>query len=104
MNNVRVIVSFELKKEDIDFSIEYLKEFVRLTNNNPGCIISEFWRDNANENHFYFIELWKDKNAVIEHVQSDYFKEYAPFFAYNFDDLHVRQMTTIPISTINPLK
>ncbi len=95
MDKVKVIVSFKIKNEDMDFAIEYLKEFVRQTQKSSGCISADFLKDNANENQFYFIEEWKDKNALTTHVQSDYFKEYAPFFAFHFEELTVRQMTSL---------
>ncbi len=99
MDAVKVLVSFKIKNEDLDFAVEYLKEFAKLTMNNPGCISAEFLKDNANDNQFYFIELWKNKNALTTHVQSDYFKEYAPFFAFHFDELTVRQMTSLTEKT-----
>ena len=99
MDKVKVIVSFKIKNEDMDFAIEYLKEFIRQTKQDPDCISSDFLKDNANENQFYFVEEWKDKNALNAHVQSDYFKEYAPFFAFHFEELTVRQMTNLTEKT-----
>ena len=95
MDTIKVIVSFKLKDEDLNFAIEYLKEFVRITQKTPGCISSEFLKDKANDHQFYFVEVWQNKNDLNTHVQSDYFKEYAPFFAFHFEELTVRQMTSV---------
>ena len=96
MKTVRVIVSFKLKDRDLDYATTYLSEFAKSSRSDPGCLSYEFLRDQEDKNQFCFVELWESEEAVLAHTSSAYFKEFAPFFATHFEQLNVKQMSSIP--------
>ena len=97
MKNIRVIVSFKIKNDDVEYAIPYLKEFVKASRLEAGNISMEVLRSTEKPDQFWFVELWESKEAVLIHTRSEHFKTFAAFFVHNVQDISVKQMIKMSI-------
>lgn len=97
MKNIRVIVSFKIKKNDVKSALPYLKEFVKASRLEDGNISMEVLRSTEKPDQFWFVELWESKEAVLIHTRSEHFKIFAAFFVHNVQDINVKQMIKMSI-------
>ncbi len=58
--------------------LEYANELVEETRKEPGNISYVLCQDVADENHFTFIEEWKDQAAIESHNASKHFTKLVP--------------------------
>lgn len=89
MRKLRVIVSFKLKDKDIDTASIQMTQFVQAARKQSGCLSFDFVRSEDHPNHFFFLEIWGSEADNLQHIRSDYFRKFAPFFATHFEKLKV---------------
>ena len=92
MDKVRVVVSFQFNNLVSDDIYARLLAFAKAAKNNPGCEQFELLADMEQPAQFSFIELWASADAVEQHTQTMYFKDFVTFLAANVSNLTVRRM------------
>ena len=63
---------FQAKPEKLDELRTRLLEMVTHSNKEPGCIFYNLHVDNSNPTIFYFLEGWKDADALAFHDKTSY--------------------------------
>lgn len=91
MEKLRVVVSFKLKEKDIAFASVKLRKFVLEARKQSGCLDFEFVKSEDTPNLFFFLELWEDPDSNHQHIRSENFRTFAPFFATHFETLKVNR-------------
>lgn len=69
-----VVNRFEIYPEQRELFLKLAKEALELTPNEPGCITYGFYEQPTAQNSFIYYEEWKDKAALVEHLQKPYVK------------------------------
>lgn len=63
---------FQAKPEKLDELRTRLLEMVTHSIKEPGCLFYNLHVDNSNPTIFYFLEGWKDANALAFHDKTSY--------------------------------
>lgn len=71
---VKVIVKSFLPEDRSNELLELAKELVEITVKQEGCIKYEMYRDENNPEVLIMIEEWETKEALANHMSSDYYK------------------------------
>ncbi len=53
-----------------------LKEVVELTKKEPGCLEFRIFEDLENPEKFVLWEVFRDRQALVEHIETDYTRKY----------------------------
>lgn len=91
MNYIRITVSFEMAKNFGVPAMTRIKNFVQASRANPGCEQFELMRDQENPDRFSFIEKWHSNEAVDQHTETPYFRDFVTFLASNVVNLKVKR-------------
>ncbi|GEM_PF-4757910 len=99
MSNQRhVIVLFTLKNHELfsreDFR-EQLTRFVRLTRRAPGNLLSVLLKSTDDPAEMCFSQVWESQEALDAHLESDYFRDFAPLIGKHIYSLAPRFMTEV---------
>ncbi len=70
----KCVVKPEKRKE----FIECAKELILKSNQEIGCVYYDLHTQDTNENLLTFVELWKDKEAIELHNNSEHFLNIVP--------------------------
>lgn len=97
MKNIRVIVSFKIKDNDIECAVQHLKEFIKESRLEIGNLSMEVLKSTESKNQFWFVELWESEEAVLKHTRSEHFKIFAAFFIHHMQEINVKQMIKMQI-------
>lgn len=74
-------VKSQSRNDVIDMSLKLIPQ--SLSEN--GCISYQFLEDQANKGNFLFFERWKSREAIGEHFEKSYFKDFAERFPSMID-------------------
>ena len=69
---IYMFAKFRAKPEKREELISRLQEMVLLTNKETGCVFYHLHVDSQNRDIFYFMECWKDQQALDFHMQTPY--------------------------------
>jgi quinol monooxygenase YgiN len=72
--NLPLVVAnrFEIKPEQRDLFLKLSTAALAPTRAEPGCISYGFYEEPTAQNSFIYYEEWKDRRALIEHLQKPY--------------------------------
>jgi len=76
------IISGEFKVKDKyrDDLIEMSLKLIPVSLAESGCISYSFLEDKLRHGHFLFFERWENRDAITEHFDKSYFKDFANKF------------------------
>jgi quinol monooxygenase YgiN len=72
-----VIAPFKVKKGARDAVTHVAKACVEATRKEPGCIMYELHASTEDEQSLVFVEKWKDKDALRQHMASAHLKKFS---------------------------
>lgn len=75
--------------------LQVAKKMVGETKKEPGCIFYDLVQDKMDKNAFYFVEKYKDEEALEAHKNSDHFKTYVPQMQGLREDSHLIQSDVV---------
>lgn len=91
---VLIAKSVITEKNKAEF-LQVAKKMVTETRKEPGCIFYDLVQDKMEENVYYFVEKYKDQEAVEAHKNSHYFKTYVPRMQELREDSHLIQSDVV---------
>jgi len=103
--NLPLVVAnrFEIKPEQRDLFLKLATAALAPTRAEPGCISYGFYEQPTEKNSFLYYEEWKDRTALIEHLQKPYVQPLLTKFSEIIKgSLVVRVYTTNSISNELP--
>ena len=71
---------FTVKPASRDDLVEMANTLVGLSNTEEGCISYGFFEDKSSPGQFLFFEKWQSRDAITEHFEKPYFKDFAERF------------------------
>ena len=74
---IRVVVPVKIKQNMKEKCLEALAPLIEESRKEEGCLEYNFIETDT-ENFFYFIELWKSKEAFEFHTKTPHFLKYFP--------------------------
>ena len=75
---IKLIAQNEVKMEHLSEALDLYEELVQKTREESGCLKYDLYVDEKNENHFTFLEEWKDMDALEAHRNSEHFTRIIP--------------------------
>lgn len=75
---VKVVAKNRIQKDKLEEAIKLYGELVDATRKEEGCISYELYQDKQDESILTFIEEWKSKQALDEHMRSEHFTRIVP--------------------------
>ena len=69
---IYMFAKFQAKPQHRDELFTRLKEMVELTTKESGCVFYHLHVDREAKDTFYFMECWKDQDALDFHMQTPY--------------------------------
>ncbi|WP_304508599.1 putative quinol monooxygenase [Anaerotignum sp.] len=91
---VLIAKSVVAEKNRAEF-LQVAKKMVTETRKEPGCIFYDLVQDKMEENVYFFVEKYRDQEAVEAHKNSDYFKTYVPQMQGLREDSHLIQSDVV---------
>jgi len=76
---------FTVKAENREALVQMANKLVVLSNNEEGCISYSFFEDQSAPGQFLFFEKWQSRQAINEHFEKPYFKDFAQRFPAMID-------------------
>ena len=69
-----MVVSVKIRPELREKFLETIEDDATCSvRDEPGCLRFEVLQDEADENHYYFIEVYRDKDALAAHQQTPHY-------------------------------
>lgn len=75
---IRIVADNFIQTEKREEFLGYAQELVTETRKEEGNISYHLHKDRTDENHFTFIEEWKDEDAIKSHNASVHFTNLVP--------------------------
>jgi len=75
---ISVIVEENIKEGQKDAFVEHMRELLRLTKEEDGCIAYDLYEQIEGNGEIVMVELWESMDALNAHMQTDHFKELVP--------------------------
>ncbi len=75
-----ITVSCTVKPENRNELVALCKEMLIPSRAEEGCITYNFYQDAADENKFFFYEVWKDQAAIDFHFKTKHYLDFPPKF------------------------
>lgn len=75
---LKLIAEDYIHPEKIRIVLPLYNELIKATRLEPGCLAYHLYHDIKQPGHFVFIEEWKDRAALDQHVQSAHFQRLVP--------------------------
>ena len=75
---VAVVVEEQIKEGQKDAFVEYMREMIRLTHEEEGCIAYDLYESLDGSGEVVMVEVWESKEALDKHMETDHFKEFVP--------------------------
>ncbi len=98
MGAIHVVVLFTVKNHELlshENFINKLTQFVRRTRSAPGNLLSVLLKTIEDPTEFCFSQVWENQEALDAHLESDYFRDFAPLIGKHMYSLAPRIMTEI---------
>lgn len=73
------------KAESRDELLNMTKELIVKSLEEAGCISYGFYEDQSAENNFLFFEEWENRDAIGQHFEKSYFKDFISRFSQMID-------------------
>jgi len=73
-----VVVSETIKEGQLGAFLDYMREMIRLTKEEAGCIAYDFYTAVDGSGEVVLVEIWESKEALDLHLQTEHFKEFFP--------------------------
>ena len=73
-----VVVDEVIKEGQKDAYAEYMREMIRLTKEEDGCIAYDLYEATDGSGGVVMVEVWESREALDKHMQSDHFKKFVP--------------------------
>lgn len=77
---ITIIAMFEVKPECTDAFKELAAPCIEASRKEEGNASYNFYTGKEDKNKFFFVEVWKDENAIVEHNNSAHFQAFAGAF------------------------
>ena len=75
---VTVVVEERIKEGQLAAFVEYMREMIRLTKEEDGCIAYDLYESIDGSGEVVLVEIWESKEALDNHLETDHFKELFP--------------------------
>jgi Uncharacterized conserved protein len=89
-------VFFKVQKNKKNDFLKVLNNMVTESNKEPGCHFYQLWQNENDGSHYALIELWKDKDSLIEHQKTPHwiaFNEVVnTFLSEPYDEHHYSEI------------
>ena len=73
---ITIVASFVLKTECIEAFKKAAEEVIKGSRSEEGNVDYTLYQDISDPNNFFFIENWKDENAIAFHNATEHFKKF----------------------------
>lgn len=77
---ITIIAMFELKPECIDTFKGLAAECIEASRKEEGNVDYRFYTGKDDKNKYFFVEVWKDEDAIKAHNASTHFQKFASAF------------------------
>jgi autoinducer 2-degrading protein len=86
---IALVVSFKIKPDQRDqFLAAAEDDSTCSVRDEPGCFRFDVLHDQADENHFYFYEVYRDETAFNAHTQTPHYARWAEARPIVVDEAH----------------
>ena len=75
---INVIAQFSVKSENIPQFLAKCQELIKHTRQEAGCVSYELQKNTEQANHYVFLEQWKSKADVEQHLTTPHFTSIVP--------------------------
>ena len=75
---VSVVVEEKIKEGQLGEFTEYMREMIRLTKEEEGCIAYDLYEAIDGSFDVVMVEVWESKEALDAHMEAEHFKKYIP--------------------------
>lgn len=77
---ITIIAMFELKPECVDNFKSLAAECIEASRKEEGNVSYNFYTGKEDKNKFFFVEVWKDDEAIETHNASEHFQKFVGAF------------------------
>lgn len=77
---ITIIAMFELKPECVDTFKGLAAECIEASRKEEGNVDYRFYAGKEDKNKYFFVEVWKDEEAITIHNASAHFQKFAGAF------------------------
>lgn len=77
---ITIIAMFELKPECVDTFKGLAAECIEASRKEEGNVSYNFFAGKEDKNKYFFVEVWKDDDAIASHNASAHFQKFAGAF------------------------
>ena len=77
---ITIIAMFELKPECVDTFKGLAAECIEASRKEEGNVSYNFYAGKEDKNKYFFVEVWKDDDAIASHNASAHFQKFAGAF------------------------
>ena len=77
---ITIIAMFELKPECVDTFKGLAAECIDASRKEEGNVDYKFYEGKEDKNKYFFVEVWKDEDAITTHNASAHFQKFAGAF------------------------
>ena len=75
---ISVVVEEKIKEGEIGAFVEYMREMMRLTKEEDGCISYDLYESVDGSGEVVMVEIWESKEKLDKHMETDHFKKFLP--------------------------
>lgn len=76
MDPITVITRMKVKPNNIEALRKAADPFFQKTRREPGCVLYDLYQGARDGHFFIFHEVWKDQQAINDHIASAHFNEF----------------------------
>lgn len=77
---ITIIATFYVKNECVDEFQTLAGECIEASRKEEGNVDYHLYQGKADQTRFFFVEVWKDENAIETHNASEHFQKFAGAF------------------------
>ena len=75
---ISCVVVETIKEGQVGAFVEHMREMVRLTKEEGGCIAYDMYEPLEGSNEVALVEIWEGMEALEIHQETDHFKNFVP--------------------------
>ena len=83
---LKVIAKVVVKPEKMEEAEILMKSLVPITQNEEGCISYEVFKETDKTDTYYFVETWKSKESLDQHLSNDHMIQFVKSGAELFSE------------------
>ena len=75
---VAVVVEEKIKAGQTGAFVEYMREMIRLTKEEDGCIAYDLYEDADGSGEVMMVEIWETREKLDAHMKTEHFAKFVP--------------------------